>query len=341
MKTLLRIAAPVGLVLLAAAVMLPSAQAACPSARVIGPATVGFHTPGGPFATGPYGPYTVTPDFKGVFWSFGTNPGGNPAVLAGADSGSIDQSCWIYPSSYGYAARFDEGACSHWNATGVDGCIDTDGTNAAAADASQCMVALFTDDDDAGGGFFALASVAPDAGGNYNFATATGGGDITLAPTPKPNITGSVRNGALSVQLTVNVTPSAGPAGGYYLSCQQAALTGTSRYRIYTASTPRDAGAPTGENSRDLSNWTLEPSTAAGIPTGSPTNVTVTCGGTDLDFYLCSTLLLPTGNGSFYEIANCSRDATKVECGPNLAEPGRPARPRPNTGRLPAAGGRR
>jgi hypothetical protein len=339
MKNLLRVAA-VGLVALAAVAMLPSAEASCPNARTIGPNAVTITTPPGSFG-GPYGPYSVSPELKGVFWSFGTAPGGgNPSDGLGNDSGSTPQENWIYIGGYGSPATLDGGlGYSHWNAPGIDGCVDGDGT-LPTADAAQCTVILLSDDDDAGQGYFALASVGPDAGQNYNFLTATGGGGITLAPTPKPNITGSTRNGGLSVQLTLNVTPGAGPAAGYYLACQSAGLTSGSRYRIYTQSTPRDAGAPSGENSRDLSNWTLDPSTAGGIPVGSPTNVTVTCGGTDLDFYLCSTLLIPTGNGSFYELANCSRDATKVECGPNLAEPGRPARPRPSTGRLPSTGRR-
>lgn len=339
MKNLLRMAAPVGLALLAVALMLPSAEASCPNARGINPSNLTLQTPG--TFTGPYGPYSISAEFKTVFWSFGTNPGGLPGP-GGNDSGTIDPACLVYRAPYGDLSHLDGGlGCSHWNAAGVDGCVDADGTNGTAADPAQCTVLLFSDDDDAGIGYFALLSVGPDAGQNYDFSVATGGAGVTLAPVPKPNITGSVRSGGLSVQLTLNVSPGAGPANGYYLACQQPSLTTGSRYRIYTQSTPRDAGAPTGENSRDLSNWTLEPSTAAGIPTGSPTSVTVTCGGTDLDFYLCSTLLLPAGNGSFYELANCSRDATKVECGPNLAEPARPGRPRPNTGRLPSTGTRR
>jgi hypothetical protein len=329
MKTLIRIAAPAVLVLLAAGMFSP-AEASCGNARGIGP-NLNIYTPGGPFP--PYN-HAVTPDLKGSFWSFNPAPGGgDPALGLGNDNGSTDQYNWLYWPGYpGYAtgpfAAHLGGVtgASHWNAVGVDGCIDNDGAIAGTADPAQCMVVLLTDDNDTDNGFFALLSVGPDAGQDYNFATATGGGPINLAPIPKPNITGSVRNGANSVDLTVNVQLPPGPANGLYLTCQQAALSGA-RYRIYVQDTAPITDPPGGEDSRDLSQWT--PS-GGPIPVGQPTNVTVTCGGVDREFFLCSTVEFPTGNGNFYEVNNCSRNSTQVECGPNMAQP--PAR-RPGPGK--------
>jgi hypothetical protein len=317
MKNVFRIAAAAAVLLLISAAM-GTAQAACPLARSIGPDNLVITAGGGP----------TTYAMRGVFWSFASNPGGgNPADGLGNDSGTIDPTCWIYNYPAFGPTHLDGGlGCSHWNAPGVDGCIDTD-------PAPRCNVILLSDQ--VGGvGYFAIASVGPDAGQDYIYSTVAPAG-IDMAPVPKPNITGSVRNGTVSVDLNVTVPP---PAAGTYLGCQSAGLQSGSRYRIYTQGLPRGSNAPT---DRDLSNWSLVPTTAAGIPVGQSTTVNVACGGADTDFYLCTTLLVPTGNGNSYELVNCSQNATRVECGTTLADPiqRRPARPKGET--LPDRGGRR
>lgn len=343
MKTLLRVAAPLALLLLAAAVVSP-AQASCPLARSIGPFTTYIYTPGFPH---PPNGGSTTPELKGSFWSFSTlGPanGGNPATGVGNDSGTIPQYNWLYWPGYddgtnsfaahlvgpGPDGNYDQ---SHWNAAGVDGCIDND----TASPGGRCMVALLTDDDDGGTGHFALLSVGPDAGQDYDFSAATGGGNIVLAPIPKTNITNSIRNGSLSVDLTINTQLPGGPANGLYLGCQAAALQGA-RYRVYVRDQADQSPAPGGSNSRDLGNWTA----ASGPhPIGASTSLNVACNGVDREFYLCSTVEFPTGNGQFYEVGNCSRNSTRVECGPNIAEPQQPRRPStPKPGRLGQRGGR-
>jgi hypothetical protein len=313
MKTSTRIAI-LGVFALVALAASSPAEAVCGSVRSIGPPTLVINTPGGPFP--PYAT-TATIDIKGAFWSFG---GGNPAEGVGNDSGTLPRYYWLYYFN-GPTTLDGRIGGSHWAAhPGIDGCIDADGSNPGAADPAQCMVILLSDDADNGQGYFAILSVGPDGGQNYNFATATGGGPINLAPIPKPNITGSTRNGALSVDVSVNVSLGSGPAAGQYLTCQQAALTGGARYTVYAQQTGdlNGAGAPTGADSRDLSAWSQ---VAGPIPVGTPTQINLPCGGVDTEFYLCSTVEFPTGNGTFYTVNTCSQNATRVECGPNIAEP--------------------
>jgi hypothetical protein len=67
----------------------------------------------------------------------------------------------------------------------------------------------------------------------------------------------------------------------------------------------------------------------------------VQCRFGDVDAYLCATLMIPTGNGSFYELPNCSRNSIRANCFPGFAEPvdRRPTRPQRDS--LPPRDGRR
>jgi hypothetical protein len=327
MRNLIRIAAGAALVMGIIAIATP-AEAACGLPRAISSLPSTIHTPGGPFNP-PYN--TSVNNLRGEFWSLASVPagGGNPAQGPGNDSGANTGHAvvgeaynWIYVGGYGQDA-FLGGGQSHWAYAGTDGCIAFDGAvgtgTGGADDPGQCMVVLLTDDDGQGHGFFALLAVAPDAGFDYRFNTAAGNGPITLAPIPKPNITGSVRNGGNSVDLSVNVPA---PAAGLYLGCspaQNAALAGA-RYRVYSRNTPPNAG---NDPDRDKDTWTP----AGGpFPVGQPTTINAACGGVDRDFYLCATIEVPAGNGEFFQMDTCSNDSTRIECGPNLAQPRDPRR---------------
>lgn len=356
MKNILRIAVGAALLLGLAASMQP-AEANCGAARAFTTLPNRFSTPGAPF--GPNG-YAVSPDFAGSFWSLAPLPGGgNPANALGNDSGALTgptggfgtplppgpSSLWIYPG-FGGAGAYIGQSTGHWQTPGSDGCIDNDGSTGGCspAETGQCMVALLTDDDQAGHGFFAvLAKTANTAGGNglgvcdYDFSTLTSG-DFQLAAVPKPEIRGSTRNGANSVDVSVRVSL---PSSGFFLGCspaQNAAIQAATAKLYLRQVLGHDT---TNANpDRNKNTWV---SASGDIPLNTNTTITLTCGGTDTDYYLCSTLKVPTGNGQFYELDNCSSDSLTIECGPNLAQPQeRPRRTSPKSQAAPAPrGGRR
>jgi hypothetical protein len=343
MKNLTRLGAVAIVALAIVALTLPANAVCPPPARTISSGGLSLYTPGFPFTptasaacpdpgSSPYpcgGP--VSYNLRGLFFSFGAT-GANSGALSGSAYFGEAASEWLnvgyfyngttYPGYIG-------GGTANWTNPGTVGCVDNDGTG-PGFDASQCLFILATDDDGRGNGFLSLLSVGPNANANYDYSTH----DLTLGAIPKPNITGSVRNGALSVDLTVVVPP---PVAGVDLRCQQAQLA-NARYKIYSRDTPR--GVALADDSRDRSLWNLE---GAPVPVGQPSSVNVACGGTDRDFYLCATLEFPHGNGTFFELDYCSENATRVECGPNVAmpvEPRRPARPSNSEVRTPARGGR-
>lgn len=344
MKNLTRLGAVAIVALAIVALTLPANAVCPPPARTLSSGGLSPYTPGFPFsptasaacpdgASSPFpcgGPMTY--NIRGLFFSFGTT-GANSGALSGSAYFTGPAYEWLNPGYFAYGntyGGFIGGGTANWTNPGTVGCVDNDGTG-PGADPAQCLFVLLTDDDGRGNGFMSLLSVGPNANQNYDYTTH----DLNLGAIPKPNITGSVRNGSLSVDLTVVVPP---PVAGTDVRCRSTEVVGGARYKIYSRDTAR--GVALADNSRDRSLWNLE---SAAVPVGQPSSVNVACGGQERDFYLCATLEFPHGNGTFFEIDYCSQNATRVECGPNVAEPveqRRPARPSNNEVRTPARGGR-
>jgi hypothetical protein len=361
MKRILTVAAGLALVMGLSAAWMP-AHAVCSAARLVTSSTLtGFSqiaTPGNPFFSS-YLQYvrpgggTVTYFLNGEFWAFGT---GNPAVGPGDDSGAFKGGDFAYnwlALGYYYNTNvypaFMNPAGGHWNSPGVDGCID----NTSPTPANRCNVVLLQDSDGHGSdsGFFALLAVAGNAGGDYEYTATTGfPASIALAPIPKPMITGSARIPPDDVSLTVMVSTPISPLTGFYLNCspaQNAAL--PDGYRLYARKVPRDTPKPVAWDTRWIAQgnhefpspgalpvWTpLDPNPGTpGVfektPLGVPANVVVQCTGNE-DIWIGTALTFGgvAPGAANYETKIVSQNSTKIQCGPDFAEPKPLERPRP------------
>jgi hypothetical protein len=248
-------------------------------------------------------------DARAVYWGVG---GGNPADLAGNDSGSQPaHGYWLFYGSTGggqYYAHYIAGAWS--GDTRIDGCIDNTGSNPALADTDQCMVVLIEDENASGESYFALLSDQADTGGNYQFEH----GETILQQIPAPKVTASNRVSNNQVDVTVELDPPlAGPASGIYTTCGGNLITG---YQVRKQSVPRNAPAPT---ARDKNAWQIAGPVQ---PVASPSSFSVTCGG-DEDVYVATELLFESG----FSTLTVSKNSSAVQCGPTLANPVRPIQP--------------
>ncbi len=253
----------------------------------------------------------VSDDFDAVFWSFS---GGDPATGSGNDNGAwaalggtapwIDQG-YIYGGNIYPASIYNYDGTNNWANGDLDGCILNEGAT-TGLDGTECMVVLLTDEVN-GVGHFALVAQSPTGTGSYPLNEAAGNGAITLAPLPKPSITGSTALGN-NVQLNMSVAAPAGP-DGLYLNCtpaQNAAI--LQSFSLQVETTARGI-APTG---------TTLPAVNGDGALGGGATIDVTCSDTvDTDVYVCTTL----GFDSDYETSVCSENATTVQCGPTLGDP--------------------
>lgn len=332
------------------------ASASCGGARAVtsvGQTITYFSTPGNPFQpTGnfPVSPYggSATYYVNGIFWSFG---GGNPIYGQGNDSGyfkgypvAVTTSTWLGGGYFGGFDLFLGGQFGHWQYPGVDGCVDLDGSVASGPDPNECNIVVLTDEANETGYFTAL-SVPPNAGADFLYNASTGFPDqITLAPIPKPTIVSSTTVGnTINVVATVNTGPLVS-ANGFDFKCQPAAI--LQGYRIFVRQMAgHDTPKPIQVNTREL-NQTFGPpldpwvpiTPAAGTPIGAPSNFSLDCSASgDTDYYLCSTLLFggTSAGAPRYQLKNCSMNATKIECGPNMANPQAPSMRRIERGSTP------
>jgi hypothetical protein len=369
MKRLLTTAAGLVLVMGLAAALAP-AQANCLAARGVISTTPNnqtyLYTPGNPF-TPNYAMYirpgggTVSYYINGEFWAFGA---GNPTVGIGVDSGNFkgqfdtvngQLANWLIPGYFGGQKSFFGGPAGHWQTPGSDGCITTTGSSATLPDDQECNIVLLQDEDGAGTmtGFFAVLATDQNTAADFEYTTATGFPPaIMLAPIPKPQITGSARVPPDDVNLTVVVNATINPANGFYLNCspsQNGAI--ADGYRLYGRRVPRLTPKPTQHNTRWLNQALhLRPGpplppwqslTPAKVPLNQPTNILANCNGNE-DLWIGASLTFGgvAGGAANYETKIVSMNSTKIECGPNLAEPKpleRPARQaKPSIGDRPA-----
>ncbi len=245
---------------------------------------------------------SMTPGARGVFWSLGS---GDPAVGLGNDNGALEAVVASYPGAYtyGFLKLYPTSPVllrTDWNQPGIDGCALELGVPLA------CVGVLLTDQDAAGNGYFLMQTIEANANNNFEMLAPGGGGALTLAPLPRPGITGSTRIDAGTVQL--DLAPPNLQNGLVLDPDCEPPLVG---YRILSQAVASGAQPP---SSRDIADWTdLSP---AVVPPGTGTSVQVTCSG-DQDIYLTTAIDFDSG----YRTTFVSTNSTRVECGPNLADP--------------------
>jgi hypothetical protein len=253
----------------------------------------------------------VTSNLRGEFWVLtagqpsgeghdsglgGANPNNWPALVGGANGTG-----WIK----GPGNVYIDGA---WAADpNIDGCASVPAVN------PRCMAIILSDNTGADSQFAVLTKMAQ-SNGNYDFSRV---GHITLARVPKPRITGSSRTGN-DVTLQIGAPLPGDLAAGSYLDPGCSALTG---YRIRGKIVPRGTGPAA---TRDPATWS-GPNTfqTAVIPIANGTSVVADCSeSANQDVYLSQTFVYDSG----YEQHFVSRESTRAECGPQIAQPQQPSR---------------
>ena len=314
MKKITQIAVMLGVLLVVAAVAQP-ANATCAVDRTI--ATINaaggysyIYTPG-VIGSG-YAGNSVNGSVDAAFWRLGY---GDPTLGIGVDNGSFPASgclygsgCWLYhyPGPYGVLI------ITGWGQSAlIEGCGDT------APGMPKCTAVYLSDVDSSGQGVFAVVSVEANANQNYDLVQPDNA-PINLVAIPKPNITGSTRIDASNVEFDIAGVSAASIAGGLYLdpNCPDA----IAGYRIRVQNVARGGLAP---SDRDIGQWNA----VGGVNLlGTTTTLTVGCAG-DQDIYVTQSIIFDSG----FEAGFVSDNSNRVECGPNLADPGlRPSRIRPN-----------
>mgnify|MGYP003571918905 FL=1 len=339
MRILNRIAIAAVLALFLTAALTPVVEAACSAPVSIGTTSVDgksfiwsaatfVPTYNGypnyaPYSTGA-GNTTVSPAFEGVFWSAGF---GDPTIGLGDDNGAFAPSDgWFYYRGYGAPYYFYYAAeiFTTWAALpSIDGCLLNGGGGT-----ETCTCVLLTDQDGADG-FYAMVSNRTNIGSD-TFLNQPGNdgngnaGPIILQPVPKTFIEGNSWSPATGdIELTVNVS---GDPGNYNLdpTCN----CGPIGYRVVQQQLTRGSAPP---DTRDAAAWTPvdlvggAPQPVNGNPLGASVTVQSLCGlAEDKDVYLATQLVFDSG----FDATVVSGNSTRIECGPTIAEPNQPSRPR-------------
>jgi hypothetical protein len=191
----------------------------------------------------------------------------------------------------------------------IDGCPDL------LLESLTCH-AMFLADENGRDGFFAAMTERERSDGNYDFSRLEGL-PLTLSFMPPPRITGSSRQGR-DVSVAVGPPLMEDIAAAFYLdSTCGPVLAG---YRLYLQVVPRGSPAPM---VRERRAWQA----ATGpLPLDAAPRIVVDCSSTARqDVFLAQTFVFESG----FELPYVSRQSTRIECGPNLAEPQEPLRRRP------------
>jgi hypothetical protein len=314
------------------AVALQPAEAACGSIGILGTRaatgpsfiwTEGQFTPGYYPGYPPFDPAVtapVTPAFDGIFWALGT---GDPVSGPGDDSDTWTASAagWFYfnPSYFGgaYAGEVFTG----WGASAeIDGCILLNPTG--------CTCMLLTDEDGVNG-YMALLAAERDAGGSTFFDQpgldgAGNASPIVLQAIPAPTITNTIRRPSLDLDITVTVPPV---VAGLYQKAPCDCTEGLA-YKVLAVQQTRGLAPP---STRDAAAW-VELDLPGTLPQGAtPVGTAVTveslCGATNTDVYVATQLVFDTVSGGGFPATVVSANSTRIECGPQIAEP-EPLRPK-------------
>jgi hypothetical protein len=257
----------------------------------------------------------VTSGFSGLFWALGA---GDPATGLGDDNGTHTEDGWFdYNATpavnFYYAGYID----TDWSVAGIDGCLYNAGAT-GSLDGDECTCVLLSDQYDSEG-YFAVASGQVDVVGNTVLDMPGSddngnSGPIILMPIPKPFITNTVEDhSTLDLDLTVTVAPF---TAGVYV--KDGCDCGPIGFKVMSFELSLGDPPPT---DRDISLWTEIELVGGGTqpvtPFGSSVTVESTCGSANTDVYLASALVFDSGFGP----AVVSRNSTRIECGPNLADP--------------------
>ena len=255
-----------------------------------------------------YGPpgnwynYGTTPvdagSLRGVFWAAGL---GDPVVGAGNDNGSFDVSDWIYfYANTGLGLYYGAEINTSWaSSPDIDGCIT------ASADGCNCV--LLTQNAPGQNPRFALLSAAGIA---QAFFVLPGNAPVILADIPRPFIASSSRDPVtFDVSLGVQIQE---PATGIY------ELDGCDCGLSFR---PREIIVPRGDTppaDRNTDAWTP---LGAPVDAAAQADVVSLCGASNTDLWLATELVVdPASNGGFGS-PYVSDTGTRIECGPNLADP--------------------
>lgn len=306
------------LVLLVAAAALQPAQAACPGApglNTISSSSASYMFragwPTGAGACYTFGCYEAPlANPKGDFWALGdganNNNGGFPA------SDWVNVNC-IGPYSQGLYCYYPGAFVStNWNASAaISGCVFADN----ATPGGECTCMLITDDDGSTTYAALLGARMNDLGNT--FFDQPGNAPLVLQPLPVPKIAGAIRNETTLNLDSITVTIDAGELGAVeYL--KDMCNCGNTSFLVRGQLLPRDSDPPT---NRETASWPLLALAGGGMqtPTDSAASVDVEsmCGGSDTDLWLATELIFDSG----FETRTVSGNATKIECGPNLARP--------------------
>jgi hypothetical protein len=256
----------------------------------------------------------VTARFQGAFWVLGAgNPDGGgvddgaPAAWPAIENG-IDHPSGATGWLISYASQGAPGAAiaGTWaQDPRIDGCPDE-------ALAQPTCHATYLTDETGSESFFAVVTRRESADQQNYDLSLPGNAPITLVPVPKPRIVGSSRTG-LNIYANIGAPFAADIAAGSYLDPDCApALTG---YRIYRKQVPNGSPAP---QTRDRAAW--DPITPPVVISQS-TVVPIECSDfSNQDSYLTQTLVFEGG----LELPYVSKQSTRIECGPNLAQPQQP-----------------
>lgn len=287
----------------AVAVMAQPVFAACAGANLAAQEPENFIGINGAAPYSYTGGERIGANFQAAFWSAGA---GDPALMAGNDSGSLGGFDLVFSPS-GNLGTVDFGApylyfnqfFSNWGAGGVDGCINSDGPTA-------CTCFLVTDDGTDGTGYAAVGSAQRDANGDFKLAA-----NLDLRPLPKPMIVSS-QAGTSGVNMMVTVPPL---TEGLSLdpNCANACV-GSATYRLFQITLPSTDPMP---EARDLSLWTEI--SAGPTAVGQNSMVTVDCSAGNTSTWLTSVINFDPVSG--FENVNVSGNSSLVTCDPTLAEP--------------------
>jgi hypothetical protein len=309
------------------------------------------------YAVPPYPapPRPLSANTEATFWALGT---GNPAVGPGDDAGGYTHSglpdfvypaggtSWLYLNySYagsGYYYYFAGEIFTGWGASAaIDGCVQNNAPGTCTCllitdhDPTDSYFAILSDNADINTWNTELSQPGSDGAGNF--------GEIILRPVPDPSILNTVRRTpSLDLDITVSV---ANPTSAIYGGRDGAGCAcGPIGYKVLENIVLRGSPPPT---NRDIvtggwvestlggaSTGTAQP--ANGTPMGTSVLVESICGSTDHDVYIATQLIFDSG----FTTPVVSGNGTRIECGPNIAEPVKP-RFRPGDVRPPARQPRR
>ena len=199
--------------------------------------------------------------------------------------------------------------CIQLNPPGTCTCVlieDNDGVNGYFAIVSNATDPIYTTD---------LDQPANDGSGNL--------GPIRLAPIPPPTILASARKlGGFDLDITATIPPLTTPTDGVHQSGGSCAC-GPIGFKVMQAIVLRGAPAPTDR----WASWAPMNLVGGGAQgwtaMGTPLPVESLCGSTDQDVYITSQLQFDSG----FTTSIVSGNSTRIECGPNVADPD-PIKPR-------------